>query len=255
MPVAEEVQARPEVVPEHPILFSAQMVREVLSGRKTQTRRIVTVPWKGSVRALPYEPYWVDNDGVLEFEDEYGEWHDVETNQHCPYGRPGHRLWVKETWRPDERKSDHVDGIRFRADGSFVPIDNTREAADRWVSLFKEGLIGDQISDKKWRPSIYMPRWASRILLDVKSIRVHRIQTIRWHEIRSEGVRCPEHDFESGFCCSECPALREAFRALWDSINGKRFDGWARWEKDPWVWAIEFKRIDDGSGKIRGGGA
>lgn len=170
----------------------------------------------------------------------YGE-HDADRWTIIP--EPGSRLWVRETWRTEERESDSVDGIRFRADGAFVPIENTQEAADRWVALHKNGRPArgkakeEFPSTSPWRSSIHLPRWASRIRLDVKGVRIERLNDISHADIRAEGVSCPEHDFPSGFCVSECRFLRSAFIALWDGING---DG--SYDSNPWVWRVSFSR-------------
>jgi hypothetical protein len=158
----------------------------------------------------------------------------------CPYGEPGDRLWVRETWRCFERPSDGVDGVLFRADDAFQEIENTRAAADAWV----------QANDKtgKWRPSIFMPRWASRIDLEVTEVRVQRLDEISEEDARAEGVVLPSFDEQvaRGDAIDGLrPVIRKAttrgeFSRLWDSINAERGYGWAA---NPWVWAITFRRV------------
>ena len=91
-----------------------------------------------------------------------------------------------------------------------------------------------------WRSPIFMPRACARVLLEIVAVRVERVQEIKCYEIRSEGIRCPEHDSPSGFCCSECDALRAAFSARWNRLYAKRGYPWA---SNPWVFAIEFRPI------------
>jgi hypothetical protein len=196
---------------ERPILFSAAMVRALLAGTKTQTRRVLTVPWRGSKRALPFEPYWVDTDGRLFFCDEYGDYHDVEKTHVSPYGEPGDRLWVKETWA---RRLDEDDVTPAKLDGQW---------AWYWADpqTCNTGCAG---AAGKRRPSIFMPRWASRITLEIADVRVQRIADISLDDCRAEGV-----------------GNRESFIALWQSINGDRLG--AAWSDSPWVWCLTFKRI------------
>lgn len=182
----------PKVEPrERPILFSGPMVRAILAGTKTQTRRVVKV-----------EP------GKL----------DVGENPACPYGVPGgSRLWVRETWYDDNATRDaepiptsHDDFIHYRADG---------EAHDQFEEL--DGFL-------RWRPSIFMPRWASRITLEVTEVRVERLQEITEADAWAEGIAAhvvrPIHDYA----------------ALWDSLNAKRGFGW---DTNPWVWVVSFRRL------------
>jgi hypothetical protein len=209
------------LISERAIIFSAPMVLALQSGRKTQTRRIVkpqpfeydgAFSWKGhSWGALSGAP---------------------KTPPASPYGVAGDYLWVRETWRPVERKTDMVDGIQFAADEAFVPIANTAAAAEQWVVAANNDHSG------RWRSPIHMPRWASRITLELTGVRVERLQDICWSDIRAEGIDCPEHDCPSGFCCSECPSLRHAWSVGWDNINGAR----ASWASNPWIWALTFKR-------------
>lgn len=236
---------------EHPIQFSTPMVEAIVAGKKVATRRILTVPWKGQTRAFPYSPYYDESDGKLFCSDEYGDWHEATKFLRSPYGYPedprgirAHRLWVRETWRPEERSTDGLDGIRFRAGDAFVPIDESPEAADAWVQVNAWRRFHRPASHNPWRPAMYLPRWACRLVLEVTALRVERLQSMTWADIRKEGVGCPEHDFESGFCCSECPALRAEFSKKWDEINGKRFDGDVVWAKNPWVWVVEFKMVE-----------
>lgn len=182
---------------ERPILFSGPMVRAILEGRKTQTRRVMN-------------PQPVDQDengwyvqvpvtdarapGMVFYERKYF---------HCPYGQPGDQLWVRETF-------DDVHGsVLYRA--------NPEDAEDFPPCGGKRC---------HWKPSIFMPRWASRITLEIVGVRVERVQEITPDDARAEGV---EHLY----------APRNAFANLWDSINAKRGYGW---DSNPWVWVVEFRR-------------
>lgn len=213
---------------EHPILFSAPMVRAILDGRKIVTRRVVKHPH------LEYADRFAYNS-------ERGLWELGETHQgpvarvgwlKCPYGVPGDRLWVRETWRTEERAADMVDGVRFAADGGFVPIANTAEAANDWVVAHENGKHAE-----KWRPSIFMRRWACRTLLEVVSVRVEPLRDVTHMESALEGAGVESLPLLYVGGCTP----RDAFRKLWDGINGKR-PGCA-WTDDPWVWRIQFQRV------------
>lgn len=182
---------------ERPILFNGPMVRAILSGAKTQTRRVV----KGS--RYRHE---INRDGVW-FEDEYGDWF----KGPCPFGEPGDRLWVRETFTDVSTGDMRAQGHRpvwYRADGS----------SDADDSLCR------------WTPSIHMPRWASRISLEVTGVRVERLQEISEADARSEG--CPHAPVDQDW--SQC---RRWFQEQWLSIYGED-----SWNANPWVWVIEFKR-------------
>lgn len=205
---------------ERPILFSATMVRALLDSSKTQTRRVVKPQPPDTTIGITtwYHPdprthfyAWTDNgEGDVELANE--GW-----CKPCPYGQPGDRLWVREAWSThacfDSRSPSSMPGLR-----SF----------HYWAD-------GDRNTGKK-RPSIHMPRWASRITLEIVSVRVERLQDISeadcWaegiHEVRSAG---DDHGDLRG-------SVRQDYKALWESING---DG--SWDENPWVWAVEFKRI------------
>jgi hypothetical protein len=135
----------------------------------------------------------------------------------CPYGQPGDRLWVREAWSRDEE-----DGALFyRADVG------TGNEADDWQRNIYEGASG-----YRWKPSIFMPRWASRILLEVTAVRVERLQDISEADAIAEGAPW-----------AACGAPQEGshkagFAQLWESINGPN-----SWDANPWVWVIEFKRV------------
>lgn len=179
---------------ERPILFSAPMVRALLDGTKTQTRRAVKArkdPDYGC-QMTPGEIAGDENPTRL-----------------CPYGQPGDRLWVREAWS-SHACFDHLaprdcpKSIHYTADG--------------------------KIQTGKGRPSIHMPRWASRITLDVVSVRVERLQDISRGDAMAEG--CPFPNMAAG----DDP--RKWFADLWQQINGA--DSWAI---NPWVWVVEFKRV------------
>jgi hypothetical protein len=205
---------------ERPILFSGQMVRAILEGRKTQTRRIVKPqPTKDYVTLMPLS-------GELVGVTKHGGPIDNRGWLHCPYGKPGDRLWVRETWG-----KVHYEGV------------------DESPTIFYRADERDQERDEltRWRPSIHMPRWASRINLEVVSVRVERLQDISEEDAMSEGIESWEErgvddaqdyyrDYVTG---GHVYNAKDSFRSLWQSINGP-----GSWEANPWVWVVEFKRIE-----------
>lgn len=229
---------------ERGILFSAPMVRALLDGSKTQTRRLVKPqPRRGLMGDGSFCPNHSDQIS--------GEYHVWESGKRgtipltdgcayrwqelCPYGVPGDRLWVRETWRPEERSVDAVAGIRFRANEAFITIANTQDAATAWV------VAANNRHDGKWRPAIHMPRWASRITLEVTDVRVQRVQEISDSDALAEGAL----SYDPNAALMRADELKEGdarylFRTLWDRINGKT----APWDSNPWVWAITFKRVE-----------
>lgn len=164
---------------ERPILFSGNMVRAILDGRKTQTRRVVKDPER-----LPTDPenYQCTGYGLVRA-DEFGR---AAFPIRHPYGAAGDRLWVRETWKPD--CNEEYSGIAYRADNAFIPIDNTAKAADRWIEARKPEEQYPELKPPVWRPSIFMPRWASRIALDVTGVRIERLQHISREDAICEGI-------------------------------------------------------------------
>lgn len=221
---------------ERPILFSAPMVRAILEGRKTVTRRPLKLPhgfWETSVT---------------------GELVPIPVN--CPYGKPGDRLYVRETW--SDVNLQGAPGVAYRAD------DDVRDLMEDETFLDEHGAFNysdprakpyqfacwseDLLSgaEGRWRPSIHMPRWASRILLEITVVRVERLQDISEEQALAEGI-IPHvrggwhwhlHDpsnvddwHQFGF---KSPAF--AFQDLWIGTGGD-------WDSNPWVWVVEFKRV------------
>lgn len=213
---------------ERPILFSAPMVRAILEGRKTQTRRLMKPPpptveavrAKAGIAFDIFAPHsmpgtWAVSGPVWAVRELMG----VEPGWRCSCGEPGDRLWVRETWA----KATDARSTRFREDTLYAA-----DFTDRWR--------GPAHFDGAWRPSIHMPRWASRISLEITGVRVERVQDISGDDIRAEGIESAEH---RAYCTAGCDDLREAWAKLWDGINAKR----APWHSNPWVWVVEFKRL------------
>jgi hypothetical protein len=228
------------------------MVRAILEGRKTQTRRIVRWPeWvtedeklKISVSKAPGFALYTDG---------------VPTKHHAPFGSPGDHLWIRETWchkADDGVMVYNADGnldsscVHFAADGADVHcIDD-----DGFTAYNADGS-----SKSPWKPSIHMPRWASRINLEITSIRIERLKSISQEDARAEGVP-PNwgsdltgwNPDEHGFIAEPQPDEGEpyfrtaidAYAFLWDSINAKRTG--FRWDDNPFVYVIKFKRLEKG---------
>jgi len=210
-------------VKERPILFSGPMVRAILEGRKTQTRRAIKFEWCSSREALMHQ---------AAFDPAYK----------CPYGKPGDRLWVRETW-----------GMSFE---DIVPTGRQFVSGGTWGSPSRPNrkpcvvfrADGDMPDDSPgetatWCPSIHMPRWVSRITLEIVSVRVERLNDISASDCKAEGIQIPRCGCEvcatqSIICTADAGEYVMAYRELWESINGVD-----SWETNPWVWVIEFKEV------------
>lgn len=194
-------------VKERPILFSAPMVRAILDGTKTQTRRVVKQPER-------YE----------------GGLHNC--LHCCPYGQPGERLWVRETW------------MSVKGTGVEARDPHTKERTDyAFAADHPPGSYSDECRKDfglKWKPSIHMPRVASRILLEITEVRVERLRSISEADALAEGiVRLPDGGF--GLPKGEhyhAADPRISYLSLWESINGP-----GSVEADAWVWAVSFRRL------------
>lgn len=241
---------------EHPILFKGEMVRAILEGRKTQTRRVIKNP---DDLIMDFDPN--DKSYGPFYEDKYGDSH--KTVEACPYGVPGDRLWVRETFAIQHS----IEGL-----GEMKPFDDGRPHLDV-DGGFEHGAWWEQphyratdpapdlcYDDKegpcvRWKPSIHMPRWASRILLEVVSVRVERLQKISKKDALAEGVvqinkhflmdpeelKIPEKFSNGTRLCDESYWGNDnpvgAFFTYFDKINGED-----SFYQNPWVWVVEFKR-------------
>jgi len=218
------------MVKERPILFSGPMVRAILEGRKTQTRWVAK-----QLASLPGgEPVW---------------------SHPCPHGIPGDRLWVKETWQwfrgqsEEERRKVVAILERFQAGKvkdivagalEMTAVGRTGEKQCLYAADFGDWAYSNDSDLKPWKSSMFMPRWASRITLEITAVRIERLQEITEENARAEGcvLETLGARVAGGRLEMDYPA-RNNFIDLWDSLNAKRgYD----WEKNPWVWVLEFKR-------------
>ncbi|MCP1419933.1 hypothetical protein J3D47_004176 [Pseudomonas laurylsulfativorans] len=215
-------------IKERPILFSAPMVRAILAGRKTVTRRAVNP-----------QPALTDGSGFSWKGHLFGRGSDDrETSRNfskhcCPYGKPGDRLWVRETWYCNHFE---VQKGPYLQPADMVDLDRAREDGDLMYAA--DGLTPYEQEQPTWKPSIHTPRWVSRILLEISDVRVERLQDITYEQAAAEGVhRGPLREWsasDEGGVCHEYPV--PAFRDLWQSVGGN-------WDANPWVWVVEFKRV------------
>ncbi|HBX1989387.1 TPA: morphogenetic protein [Klebsiella pneumoniae] len=197
---------------ERGMIFNREMVRALLDGRKTQTRRPVKFPVHD--KNLGCELAGNELAGELS----------AGNYLNSAFGKPGDRIWVRET---------------------FCPVDDTQYGGEKWVDYratpkFEEShpagwdSAPNDAEALKWRPSIHMPRWASRILLEITGVRVERLKSISDRDALREG--CSTADMKSGDC------VADVFARLWASIYGSD-----SWNANPWVWVISFERIEGGA--------
>lgn len=211
-----------------PILFSAPMVRALLNGSKTQTRQVVK----------PRPDRYMGKRCMLQPHELAGEVNQGEYSN-CPHGQPGDRLWVRETWcgEIDGHTSQLIyneDGntykCLYRADGQHVVLDD----GDGFTKTNKDGSEASP-----WKPSIHMPRWASRITLEITGVRVERLHAISEADAIAEGI---DADVSSATLSSigtrDIAGPVAEYSILWEQINGP-----GSWDLNPWVWVIEFKRV------------
>ncbi|HDZ3043585.1 TPA: hypothetical protein RST63_003790 [Klebsiella pneumoniae] len=226
---------------ERGMIFNADMVRAILDGRKTQTRRIM----KPQPEPCPRGGHWWPSNvfkTMLHVEEEMqngqGGWGGL-VGDACPFGDVGDRIWVRET---------------------FCPVDDTQYGGEKWVDYratpkFEAShpagwdCAPNDAEALKWRPSIHMPRWASRILLEITVVRVERLNAISEEDAEAEGI-----DMEALYDSQDCydciadhnmtgrPTVTGAFKYLWESIYGEE-----SWKANSWVWVISFKRVEGGA--------
>jgi hypothetical protein len=211
---------------DRPILFSGPMVRAILAGTKTETRRICKQAVdEGGVSAGSVHPTGLGRSWIAWWPfataEETVRLYPGNEGFRCPYGVPSDRLWVRETWKAtaSDEEAEHV-RLVYAADGrpTWRNFTGERNGLDERVAWCDRWLLRGMGA---WQPSIYMPRWASRLTLAVESVRVERLHDIGDAGARAEGV-----------------ADREAYRALWSEINGAK-----SWDANPWVWVVQFARV------------
>ncbi|EIW1121559.1 hypothetical protein NH672_18930 [Klebsiella pneumoniae] len=246
---------------ERGMIFNSEMVRAILEGRKTQTRRIMKVQPESNQLGLLLITDSTKHSDI-------GKYHWAESNAtgnhvrsklfSSPFGAVGERIWVRETWatlgnedgcyvdwednlcKGDERSAARI----YRASCEQRPGDYGLWSIPDdayWKPHTKEHKF-----EGAWRPSIHMPRWASRILLEITDVRVERLNAISEEDARAEGIidggclNCGEP--EPCGCANPEPDATDAFAYLWQSIYGQD-----NWNANPWVWVIEFKRVEGGA--------
>lgn len=244
-------------VKERGMIFNAEMVRAILDGRKTQTRRIM----KPQPEPCPRGGHWWPSNvfkTMLHVESEMqngeGGWSGL-VGDACPFGDVGDRVWVRETWGVVSHELDE--------DGRIQPWTPDRPATAIHEMPFGNGYYSghaiyaadgnftwgddDGYEDGRscWKPSIHMPRWASRILLEITDVRVERLNDISEEDAAAEGVDQLRGGFwkhyQPGWTQHQLSA-RGSFVTLWKSIYGEE-----SWAANPWVWVIEFKRVEGGA--------
>ncbi|HBT3310403.1 TPA: morphogenetic protein [Klebsiella pneumoniae] len=228
-------------ITERGMIFNGEMVRAILDGRKTQTRRIMAPqPADDIERGIFPNPEAIGWKSSLRHK------HGSTTAHFCPYGKPGDRIWVRETFQgplfdydlmdsycKDSTPFEKPEFCVYKADG--VPAPEFYDADDELHCC--------------WRPSIHMPRWASRILLEITDVRVERLNAISEEDAEAEGI-----DMEALYDSQDCydciadhnmtgrPTVTGAFKYLWESIYGEE-----SWKANGWVWVISFKRVEGGA--------
>lgn len=224
------------------MIFNGEMVRAILDGRKTQTRRVIASV--GHDNCLPLQKRTKTKDGI------YTHVMDAPIYGLCPFGKIGDRIWVRETW--SDVNLDGAPAVAYRADDEVYDLMEDESLLDEdgafnyqdprvckcqfaaWHSDLISGIEGN------WRPSIHMPRWASRLTLEITGVRVERLNSISQEDAQAEGMeltgwRPTYSDPDSG---GEVWTPYDNFAQLWESIYGEE-----SWKANPWVWVIEFKVV------------
>jgi len=213
----------------YPMLFAPEMVRAIVAGTKTQTRRVVKPqpPADATEVFAWYAPHLPDEVKAPE-----GLWYYVKAGlRHhikCPQGKPGDRLWVRETCQAVE-VFNGLDGVHYPADDGLLNQHELGATDEQFLKLYNyAGGKGQRV------PSIHMPRWASRITLEITDVKVERVQAISEADAIAEGfTRCTYRDGR-GF-----ETAKSGFMQTWQAINGRE-----SWDANPWVWCVSFKKAE-----------
>jgi len=266
---------------ERPIIFNSEMVRAILEKRKTQTRRIIKPRKPFLTQCKWYGPHpnggwWgVDiPDGITP--SQYGILAGDGMGFPCPYGVPGDRLWVRETWIPDPPQDGSWDYEVF-TDGKVFNFDALPKSYKNPKHVIYKSSWGD--IGFKWHPSIHMPRWASRITIEITDVRVQRVQEISEEDAIAEGIeylfskedcltvagligsKQEDHGYKNylwhgdfgsygggnkqsdswPYQYSGYKSARDSYSSLWEKINAKRGYGW---DINPWVWCLSFRVLE-----------
>ncbi|WP_394372541.1 ASCH domain-containing protein [Klebsiella michiganensis] len=231
-------------ITERGMIFNGEMVRAILDGRKTQTRRIMKVQPKPCNHAN-----WPDYSPDPQWKSYPSGWccavcangTTIDHRHHakgitCPYGTVGDRIWVREAFRVHSRATD-VATLVYKA--------SERNSWTEQTHRVPVAVCNKPATPEKWTPSLHMPRWASRILLEITDVRVERLNAISEENAAAEGVV----QFRGGFWKHYQPgwtqhqlSARGSFVTLWKSIYGEE-----SWQSNPWVWVIEFKHVEGGA--------
>ncbi|HGK5873149.1 TPA: hypothetical protein ACJ3D3_002822 [Klebsiella pneumoniae] len=210
---------------ERGMIFNGEMVRAILDGRKTQTRRPVKFPVHD--KNLGCELAGNELAGELS----------AGNYLNSAFGKPGDRIWVREAFRVHSRATD-VATLVYKA--------SERNSWTEQTHRVPVAVCNKPATPEKWTPSLHMPRWASRILLEITDVRVERLNAISEEDARAEGIidggclNCGEP--EPCGCANPDPDATDAFAYLWQSIYGQE-----NWNANPWVWVISFKRVEGGA--------
>jgi hypothetical protein len=260
--------------------FTAPMVRAILAGKKTQTRRLVSPQPETSHTWAGLPGYQFRIEMLHGVSGRYGlstwarfkhtipqNW-EISGDYRCPHGNVGSRLWVRESWRVDMWDGENCEiRVQYRADDavskwmSFGEWDEDGKIFDRlWMQSSEDAMKAGVPMDAagrhhwqmgkgptRWRPPMFMFRWASRITLEITDLRMQRLQDISEADALAEGVEfvegsIKERDTGNFYDLDELPPVRR-FRHLWNTINAKRNAGWS---VNPWVWAISFRVVSNG---------
>lgn len=235
---------------ERGMIFNAEMVRAILEGTKTQTRRIMqdqpdAIPKEGEFGRPGFWIPWNAGKTMLRNED---------MRLACPFGAVGDRLWVRETWQAIHDSPDEHGNVEDR---TWMPS-ILKKPDSYWHPVYAASWGNEDRETRgfPWRPSLHMPRWASRITLEITGVRVERLQNLSEADACAEGIRAGIRRTDQSavnepiYCNYLAANLNDAsewferasdsFISLWESIYGAE-----SWQHSPWVWVIEFKRVED----------
>lgn len=225
---------------ERGMIFNGEMVRAILDGRKTQTRRIMKVQPEHSelgLRRVVESKNGIDDGKYFWSQSDATGLKSRSKPFACPFGTVGDRIWVREAFRVHSRATD-VATLVYKA--------SERNSWTEQTHRVPVAVCNKPATPEKWTPSLHMPRWASRILLEITDVRVERLNAISEEDARAEGIidggclNCGEP--EPCGCANPEPDATDAFSYLWQSIYGQE-----NWNANPWVWVIEFKRVKGGA--------